>query len=160
MLSTLIQKKDRQDLAHAAFLTLDRLVEREPADVLARLAADRALQESRPEMVSQEFARADLRDPAQRDIVKKWLLDPLRTGTQLRSFAAIYPNNNGFISNNLLTVQETRSATDLGDHDREALALVRDWQADPAFEPISSYLEVIAARLSQFVKSSPEASQR
>ena len=72
LLSELVQRKDRKDLAHAGFLTLDRLVQLQPSDVLARLAADRALQESRPEMVSQQFARADVRDPAQRDIVKSW----------------------------------------------------------------------------------------
>jgi hypothetical protein len=66
LLSGLIQRKDRKDLAHAGFLTLDRLVQRQPADLLGRLAADRALQENRPEMVAQQFARADVRDPQQR----------------------------------------------------------------------------------------------
>ncbi len=104
--SNLIQRKDRKDLAHAGFLTLDRLVQRKPLDELTRLAADRALQQSRPEMVAQQFARADLRDPAQQALVKTRLLDPARTATELRSFAGVFPNNNRFVSNNLLTSEQ------------------------------------------------------
>ena len=107
LLSDLVQRKDRKDLAHAGFLTLDRLVQRQPTDLLGRLAADRALQESRPEMVAQQFARADVRDSEQREILKAWLLDPARTSVELRSFAGVYPNNNRFVSNNLLTVEST-----------------------------------------------------
>ena len=98
LLSGLIQMKDRKDLAHAGFLTLDRLVQGQPVDVLTRLAADTALQQGRPEMVAQQFARADLRDPAQQALVKNWLLDPARSAAELRSFAGVYPNNNQFVS--------------------------------------------------------------
>ena len=52
--------------------------------VLTRLKADRALQESRPEMTAQQFARADLRDISQQAIVKSWLLDPSTTPKQLQ----------------------------------------------------------------------------
>ncbi|HEY1122533.1 MAG TPA: hypothetical protein VGE67_13065, partial [Haloferula sp.] len=92
LLSSLIQRKDRRDLAHAGFLTLDRLVQRQPVDELSRLASDTALQQSRPEMVAQQFARADVRDPAQQSLVKAWLLDPSRKHTELRAFAGVYPN--------------------------------------------------------------------
>ena len=43
LLSELVQRKDRKDLAHAGFLTLDRLVQRKPAEMLTRLAADRKI---------------------------------------------------------------------------------------------------------------------
>jgi hypothetical protein len=151
LLSGLIQRKDRKDLAHAGFLTLDRLVQRQPADVLARLAADRDLHASRPEMVAQQFARADLRDPAQQAVVKQWMLDPARSPTELRSFAGVYPNNNHFVSNNLLTTESATSGGDLARHDREALDLINTWAADPAFEPIGDYLRTMIARLDGFV---------
>ena len=151
LLSSLIQQKDRRDLAHAGFLTLDRLVQRDTAAVLPLLAADHALLASRPEMVAQQFARADLRDPTQQEIVRTWLLDPARTATELRSFAAVYPNNNRFVSNNLLTTESPQSGADLATHDREVLEIVKNWSEDPAFQPIADHLRTMIARLNQFV---------
>jgi hypothetical protein len=153
LLSGLIQKKDRKDLAHAGFLTLDRLVQIQPVDVLTRLSADTALQQSRPEMVAQQFARADLRDPAQQAIVKTWLLDPARSDAELRSFAGLYPNNNQFVSNNLLTAQAAAPGDDLAVHDREALKVITAWASDPAFSSVQSHLRTMVSRLDGFVGS-------
>lgn len=154
LLSDLIKNKDRPDLAHAGFLTLDRLVQQKPVEMLTRLTADRALQESRPEMTAQQFARADLRDEEQRAIVKSWMLDPARTATELRNFASTYPNNNKMISNNLLTTsEESVSGVDLNAHDRQVLKIVREWRTDPSFESRSEYLESMEFRISQFIRS-------
>jgi len=159
LLSGMIQRKDRRDLAHAGFLTMARLVHRQPVDMLTRLKADRALQESRPEMTAQQFARADLRDTAQQAIVKSWLLDPSRRPTELQNFASIYPNNNQMISQNLLTSEDRVSGADLNAHDREVLKIIRDWRTDPAFESRSQYLEIMDRRVSQFVKSADGSSR-
>lgn len=153
LLSGLIQRKDRKDLAHAGFLTLDRLVQGQPVEVLTRLSADTALQQSRPEMVAQQFARADLRDPAQKDLVKAWLLDPARTEVELRSFAGVYPNNNQFVSNNLLTAQAAAPGDDLAAHDREALKVLSAWAGDPAFAALGPHLRTMLSRLEGFVGS-------
>ncbi|QJE97251.1 hypothetical protein [Luteolibacter luteus] len=151
LLSNFIQMKDRKDLAHAGFLTLDRLVQRQPGSELPRLLADRELQRSRPEMVAQQFARADLRDPEQRKLVKDWLLDPARTATELSAFAGVYPNNNRFVSNNLLTNELAPSGPELAVHDRDALAVVSGWVADPAFAPVKDHLQAMILRLDEFV---------
>ncbi|WP_367873525.1 hypothetical protein [Luteolibacter sp. Populi] len=162
LLSGLIQRKDRKDLAHAGFLTLDRLVQRHPAEELALLAADRTLQQSRPEMVAQQFARADLRDPAQQAVVKGWMLDPARSAAELRSFTSVYPNNNRFVSNNLLTREISNPAAELAVHDREVLEVITAWAADPAFAPVKDPLGVMISRLNGFTGSraaSPSSSQ-
>ena len=153
LLSDLIQRKDRKDLAHAGFLTIDRLVQRQPVDLLGRLAADRALQESRPEMVAQQFARVDVRDHAQRQLLEKWLLDPMRTTTELQSFAAVYPNASQFVSDNLLTRPQAASGSDLADHDRQALATVTEWSDDPSYAGIREHLLLLQRRLDYFVAS-------
>ena len=154
LLSEIVRRKDRRDLAHAGFLTLDRLTQREPVDMLTRLKADTALHASRPEMVAQQFARADLRVEAQRELVKGWLLDPARTPLELRTFAETYPNNNQMVSNNLLTTELPVAGGDLARHDREVLALVRSWRSDPGFAKISPYLATMDERLSGFVQES------
>jgi hypothetical protein len=151
LLSSLIQRKDRKDLAHAGFLTLDRLVQRQPVDELSRLAADTALQQSRPEMVAQQFARADLRDPAQQSLVKAWLLDPARKPAELRAFAGVYPNNNRFVSNNLLTRETAQTGDDLAAHDREALTVITAWHRNPAFSAVKEHLAAMVSRLNGFV---------
>lgn len=158
LLSTLIQRKYRRDLAHAGFLTLDRLVQCQPTDMLERLAADESLRQSRPEMSAQEFARADLRDPAQREIVKHWLLDPSRSPAELRCFASTYPNSNCFVSNNLLTVGKPVPGAELAAHDREALAIVAAWENDPAFQTVREHLQSILTRLDGFVKGTKQES--
>jgi hypothetical protein len=109
-------------------------------------------------MVAQQFARADLRDETQREIVKSWLLDPTRSATELRSFAAVYPNNNRFVSNNLLTTETRQSGAEIADHDRQTLEILKSWADDPAFQPIADSLRTMTARLTGFVGTPPETS--
>lgn len=155
LLSKLIQNKERRDLAHAAFLTVDRLVQQAPADMLENLAADTALQQSRPEMTAQQFARADLRDDRQRELVQQWLLAPERTTTELNAFAGVYPNSNRFVSNNLLTHEAPQTGADLAAHDREVLRILNTWREDPEFEPILEHLSAMSFRLEKFTRVSP-----
>jgi len=152
LLSGLIQQKERRDLAHAGFLTLDRLVQRQPLEMLIRIQSDLALQKSRPEMTAQQFARADLRDGPQQAVVKSWLLDPTRTPTELHNFASTYPNNNRMVSQNLLTSEDSVAGADLATHDRGVLEIIRHWKTEPGFETLSRYLEIMDGRVSGFVK--------
>lgn len=152
LLSELIRRKDRKELAHAGFLTLDRLVLRRPVELLTHLANDQALRESRPEAVAQQFARADVREPEQRRILKAWLLNPARTPNELRSFASVYPNNNRFVSSNLLTVEAPPSGADLARYDEAALQVVSAWAEDAEFAPVRETLELTISRLEGFVK--------
>lgn len=151
LLADLVRQKDREDLAHAGFLTLDRLVQRRPKEMLSQLATHRELRESRPEMVAQQFARADVRVTAQREILRTWLLDPERTADEMRSFVSVYPNNNRFVSNNLLTVESKPTGADLAAHDREALGVLSSWKADAAFDPVKEHLAGMIARLEGFL---------
>lgn len=151
ILSALIQRKDRSDLTHAGFLTLDRLVQRKPAEVLQVLANDTALREARPEMVAQQIARADIRVPAQLAIMKTWLLDPSRTPAELNAFTAVYPNENRFSSNNLLSREIRRTGAEIAAHDQAASMNIRNWLQDPAFQPVRDQLLKIEKRLQSYV---------
>lgn len=154
LLSSMIRNKDRRDLAHAAFLTLDRLVQRQPTEMLERMVTDTELTASRPEMAAQQFARGDLRHEPQREIVARWLLHPQRTATELNAFAGVFPNHNQFVSNNLLTRDTASAGADLAAHDREVLEIVTSWADDPAFKPLSEHLSVMISRLESFVNTS------
>ena len=155
LLSGLVRDHERRDLAHAAFLTMDRLVQRNPVEMLGRIAVDDALLRARPEMTAQQFARADLRDVAQREVVKEWLLSTARNEQELNAFAGVYPNNNHFVSHNLLTGDTPPSGADLAAHDREAKHILTEWVADPEFTGVRPHLMQMIRRLDEFVSSSP-----
>ena len=155
----MVQRKDRQDLAHASFLTLDRLTLAEPTAMLPLIAEDQALQEARPEMAAQQMARADFRNESQRNTVRQWLLAPERTPTQLETFAATFPNGNMAISNNLLTTSEPFAGADLRDRDLRSLETIDTWIHLPEFAPIKDHIETMSNRLTNFVNQAQSDSQ-
>lgn len=159
LLSSLIQNKDRRDLAHAAFLTLDRLVQRRTTEMLGFLTTDPALAASRPEMTAQQIARADLRDDRQREFVAQWLLSPERTATELNAFTGVFPNHNQFVSNNLLTKDAPSSGPELATHDREVLEVVTAWQDDPAFQAVEPRINTMIHRLTAFTEQQTQDSR-
>lgn len=144
-------------LAHAAYLTLDRLTIRQPAAMMEALTAQPELCEARGPMVASLIARADLRDPAQRRLLREYLLDPRRTADELAAFSGVYPNANFTVSRNLLT--ETRSPTrqEIVAHDAAALETVEVWLADPVFQAVKPHLREMQSRLKTFVQ---QAAQR
>ena len=144
-------------LAHASFLTLDRLTIHEPAAMIQQLVARPDLAKARPEMVANIIARADLRDVAQQQLVRSYLLEPARTSVELSTFTGIYPNANFSISNNLLTENTTLTNAEITARDTAALAVVDTWIADPAFESVKPYLTAIRHRLANFTSPSEMA---
>jgi len=132
-LTDLVRRKDNQAVAHAAFLTLDRLVINEPAAMLDSLAADPSLMEGREQTRANYLARADARDQRQTKALEKYLLDPRTSASELDQFAGLFPNANFMISRNLLTPSPTLDHADLSGRDAASLQLVQQWLADPRF---------------------------
>lgn len=151
-LAQLVQDKNNRAVGHAAFLTLDRLIQQNPAATLTQLQAQPDLMAGREQTRANYFARADVRDPQQRTLLETYLLDPRRTPEELETFAGIYPNANFMVSNNLLTRTATPAGEDLAAHDREALRVVESWLADPRFAAQRTRLEAMQRRLREFVK--------
>lgn len=145
-------EKDGRPAAHAAFLTLDRLVLAEPADVLGQLQADPELLAGRELTRANYFARADVRDPQQRALIEQYLLDERRQAAELEKFAGIYPSGNFMVSDNLLTTVETPGQSQIAEHDRAALAVAEEWLADPRFVRLKPQLTMIRDRLRTFVQ--------
>jgi hypothetical protein len=153
-LTQMVRDRDNRAVAHAAFLTLDRLVLHDAPAVLEQLQAQPGLMEGREQTRANYFARADVRDPRQRAVVESYLLDPARSPVELQTFAGLYPSGNYMISNNLLTKPVTPTQAELAAHDRQALATVERWLADPRFEKLKPQLEQIRTRVAGFVQES------
>lgn len=155
-LAELVSKKDNQAVAHAAFLTLDRLVINAPAQTLAALNEHPEWMTGREETRANYFARADVGDTVQRQLVEKYLLDPVRSPAELQNFSGVFPNANFMISHNLLTENRTLNGTTLRQRDLAALAVVTQWLSDPGFGKLREQLTQIQRRLKEFTMQADE----
>ena len=149
-LTALVQSDDNPAIAHAAFLALDRLVINDPAEVLAALVADADLMDGRESTRADYFARADVRDPRQRQLLESYLLDPAIGTAELNTFAGIYPNANFMLSPNLLTQNITTDHDALASRDAQSLVTAQQWLADPRFAPVAPQLQIVIQRLEGF----------
>lgn len=151
-LAELLRHKENPAVAHAAYLAIDRLAVQDPALLLAKLQSDPALLEGREQTRANYFARGDVEDPRQEQVIEAYLLDPVRSEEELRAFAGLFPSANYSISNNLLTTNATPKRTKLARRDRATLETVERWQKDPRFARVQPYLEQIAERLRHFYR--------
>jgi hypothetical protein len=151
-LANLARQQDNPAVSHAAFLALDRSVINAPDTVLPVLLAQPELLQGRDQTRADYFARADVRDPQQKQVVENYLLSPQTTAAELQQFAGVFPNANYMISQNLLTPTPTPDMASLAGRDTASLNAVQQWIADPKFAAVRAQLEQINARLGQFVK--------
>jgi hypothetical protein len=151
-LADLVRRKDNQAVAHASFLTLDRLVINDSVATLTALQAAPDWMEGREETRANYFARGDVRDPEQRQILENYLADPQLSPAELDAFAGKFPNANFMISANLLTQNQTLDRAALVGRDVESLRVVQQWLADPRFAKQRPALERISRRLEEFVR--------
>ena len=151
-LTNLARRTDNRAVAHAALLTLDRLALADPVGALSQLATQPDLLAGREGARANFLARANVGDSQQRAVLEGYLLDARRTPEELSAFAGVYPNANYFVSNNLLTRTVTPDRETLVRMDREALAVVRSWKADPRFERLRPQVEVMLRRMETFVR--------
>jgi hypothetical protein len=152
-LTELVRLKDNQAVAHASYLALDRLTLADPAGTLGALAANPESMAGREVTRANYFARADVRDDAQRQVLEGYLLNPALSGEELDKFAGLYPSANFMVSHNLLTRSETPDHAWLVARDREALEQVRRWLQDARFAQRQAALRSIERRLAEFVSA-------
>jgi hypothetical protein len=151
-LTSLTRQAENPALAHAAYLTLDRLVQENAAIVLSALHTNPRWLDGREGTRADFFARADVRDGKQRQVLENYLLDANRSSEELQKFAEIYPNANYMISYNLLTKTVTPDGHEVAARDRAALNAVNEWRENANFAPLASYLDTVKDRLNQFIK--------
>ncbi len=156
-LSDLVRQPDNPAVAHASFLALDRLVIANPAAELAALEAAPDLLQGREATRADYFARSDVRDPQQRQVLESYLLNPAISPSELQAFAGIYPNANYMISPNLLTQTPTPDHNGLLSRDAQSLAVAQQWMADPRFSGLVPVLQRITSRFQMFVQQAGPA---
>jgi hypothetical protein len=151
-LAAVVRSKEQEAASHAAYLALDRLAIANAASTLAHLQANPDLMVGREITRANYFARADVRDAGQKQIVETYLLNPSLDPAELDKFVGLYPNANFMISHNLLTGSATPDHAWLAARDAESLRLVRQWIADPRFAHRLPQLQAVQRRLENFVR--------
>lgn len=151
-LAGLVRLQDNQAVAHAGYLAMDRLTIKDAATTLSFLESHPEIMEGRQETRANYFARADVREPAQRQVLEGYLLNPALDAAELQKFAGLYPNANYMVSHNLLTRVVTPDGAWLRARDAEALRVLQDWLEDPRFARFKPHLDVIQRRLKSFVE--------
>jgi hypothetical protein len=156
-LSGLVRQQDNPAVAHASFLAMDRLVINNTATVLSALQASPDLMAGRESTRADYFARADVRDPQQRQVLESYLLNPAISAAEINTFAGVYPNANYMLSPNLLTQNSTPDHDTLISRDAQSLAVAQQWMADPRFSNLGPALQKIKTRLQNFVQQASQA---
>jgi hypothetical protein len=156
-LTDMVRLQDNPALAHASFMALDRLVINDPATELAALEAAPDSMLGREQTRADFFARADVRDAQQLQVLQGYLLNPAISTTELQTFAGIFPNANYMISPNLLTQNVTPDHDALVSRDAQSLAVVQQWLADPRFASLVPELQKISARLQLFAQQAAQS---
>jgi hypothetical protein len=151
-LTDLVRQQNNPAVAHAAYLALDRLVINDPATTLAALLADPASMQGRETTRADYFARADVRDPQQLQLVENYLLNPQISSAEIATFAGLFPSANYMISPNLLTQSQTPNRAALTQRDAASLTVVKQWLANPQFMQIRPALEGTETRLEGYVQ--------
>lgn len=152
VLTDLVRQQNNPAVAHASYLALDRLVINDPTTTLTALLANPDSMQGRELTRADYFARADVSDPQQRQILENYLLNPQISPAEIDAFAGIFPNANFMISPNLLTQTQTLNHDTLVSRDAASLAVVQQWLADQRFAPLYPDLEKVESRLEGFVK--------
>jgi hypothetical protein len=148
----LLQRRDNEPVSHAAYLVLDRLTLQDPTTTLAALQASPQWMQGREVTRANYFARADVREAQQRQILEEYLLSPNRTAAELQTFAGLYPNANLMVSANLLTRVQSPGHEELVSRDIAAWRAAQEWLTDPRFQALKPHLEKIRIRLEIFVQ--------
>ena len=147
-----VRQQDNPAVAHASYLALDRLVINNPTTTLTALLADPNSMQGHETTRADYFARADVRDPLQKQVLENYLLNPQTSPAEIDAFAGIFPNANYMISPNLLTQAQTPDHASLVNRDAESLRVVQGWITDPRFAQMLPSLQKMQVRLAGFVQ--------
>ena len=151
-LADLVRNKENPATSHAAYLAMDRLTINNPVSMLSALEANPDLMQGREQTRANYFARADVRDPLQKQVLESYLLDPRINVSERQQFAGLYPSANYMISHNLLTPTPTPDHASLIGRDAESLRVINEWLADSRFEKVRPQLEKMKSRLEEFTR--------
>ncbi|GAB4271580.1 MAG TPA: hypothetical protein DIU37_02010 [Opitutae bacterium] len=118
-------------IAYASRLAIDRLAQRDYTTTMQVLLDNPEELESVPKLRAFIFARGDVRDPKQKDIVEQYIFREDISNQELIAFGSVFPNLNRDISYNLLTQEEKVALESYADQDLASLQFVQALIKEP-----------------------------
>lgn len=137
----------------AATMALDNIAGDDPLAVARIITQPDSLIEHTPTFRASLMSRLDPLNAEHVEVLRAYLLDPSYEADELNVFANSFPNHNDFASHYLLTSQSARNLHLMARVDLAALELIREYQADPAFNDKLDLLNVMETQLQEFVES-------
>lgn len=142
---------DNHPANQAAFVALDRLMLREPEVLVTILQEDPRWLDWAPDHRASLLSRLDVRDAEQRQLLEHFLPALAANEDLAFYFGSVFPNRNAFSGDRLVTAAEGSAGSTA--HDQAALARVRGWLRDPAFQTAWPMLRLVEARLTEFLEA-------
>lgn len=131
-LSKQIETPPNPAAQYAAHLTLDRLAIRDYVTTAQEMLDNMSALQHSPKVRGPIFARADVRDPQQRKLLKDYLLEKNLSEAELNAFAESFPNINLKISFNLITQEKKDPLSLHAEQERASLAMIEELQKNEA----------------------------
>jgi len=141
-----------EPLRKASFVALDRMAQANPKIIIKQLWANEFLQNS-PFTRAGLFARADIRDEEQRQLVEAYLLNTEVQSDEISFFAEAFPNGSSTMVYGLVSENQSHSFTELAQQDQSSLKWVRESLRDKRFAARQPELRKLESRLEHYVAS-------
>lgn len=137
-------EKSNPMASQAAFMSMDRMVVRDPALLTSALAQDPAWMDFAPQQRASLASRLDITDPAQKELFTRYLSSAHAPG-ELEYFSKLFPNQNYLHGHRLVTGDETTpSITEVAASDARVL---RELDTLEAGTPAEAAIRTIRERL-------------
>ncbi|MCC5806607.1 MAG: hypothetical protein JJU00_09805 [Opitutales bacterium] len=137
-------------------LALDRLVIAAPEETLPQILDDMESMRDQPYTRAGYFARSDLRDPVQREIVESYLLSDSVGPDERTYFFDLFPNQNFHHSRNLLSENQYPSHEEIVERLRGAHEQTSQWLEDERFAADADDIARARQRLAEILGETPE----
>ena len=140
---------DRAKIDRAAFIALDRIMQREPDSIAALFTADPTFLDFAPNHRASLLSRLDPASPSGQKTLRTYLQSIPPAGEELAYFIKIFPNPNSFEGNRLVTSWETSSTptTSITRRDQAALAFVETLLTESTYVDLAPPLQTLRTRL-------------
>ena len=145
---------DRAKIDRAAFIALDRIMQREPDSIAALFTADPTFLDFAPNHRASLLSRLDPASPSGQKTLRTYLQSIPPAGEELAYFIKIFPNPNSFEGNRLVTSWETSSTptTSITRRDQAALAFVETLLTESTYVDLAPPLQTLRTRLLTYTR--------
>lgn len=151
-----VAEKSSPEIARAAWMSMDRIIVRDPELLETTFGRDPDLMAAAPLQRASLLSRLDISRPAQREILTRYLAAPDHAEGELDYFSKIFPNRNYLHGHRLVTADEaTPALADIAAADAATLAVL-DNLPEPVSPKAAVALQSIQNRLrTQFPEAEP-----